>query len=80
MEVAVACQQQLLEALRPAQGIGPFKQADDRRRPQFAAAANIAVVARHQPGQFATLDRHSQASAHFLDQLGTTGLVAGMPG
>ena len=73
--VAFAGQQQFGKALRPAQRVAAFEQAQQRRGTQLAAAMHIAVFARDHVGQFVALHADAQALAHLAHQLGTAHLV-----
>ena len=61
--ITFASQQNVCKALGLAKGVAALKQPHQRGRTEFAAAVDIAVLARHDISQFAAIVGHTQAQA-----------------
>jgi len=78
--IAFAGQQDRIESRGFAKRIAALEQPYDGSRVEFAAAVNVAVLARHHVGQLTALDRHPQAFADTADARDNkTGTVMGAP-
>lgn len=69
---------ELRKALWSPQGIGFFKKLRDRRRAQFWATTNIAMVTGNQQRQVPALSWCPKACTHFVYKIYTAGLVPRM--
>ena len=74
--IALTGQQRLLKALGAPQRIAALQQAQHGGGIQFARAVDVAVLARHQVGQFGAIRGHAQARGHPRRQLRAARLVA----